>query len=133
MQRLRRYRDCLALLMTVAVTCNIILAMLCCAPIGSAHSAAYGEGDLFASVICISVKRTLPDQPEPSGHRSLHSDCLRCLGPSSIALEAPVPAVVASAGLPLAGEQTNDTPPSSPLNPSHFAFAEPVSRGPPAV
>jgi len=130
MSILRRYRDYLAWLMSVAVACNIILAMVCCAPIGLAHSGAPGEA--LAGVLCTSggLPASNPDGPSPGGHRSLHAQCVMCShGPGGSLASLPV-SVGTDVFAVLNGEAIAFQPEAF-RGTSHFAFAEPSNRGPP--
>lgn len=132
MRHLRRHRDFLAWLMSVAVSCNIILAMVCCAPIGGAHGSQWADGDAFGSALCTSgaLKNPNWDGQRVPSHTSLHSDCVLCS-------HAPGSGNLASAGpgeFALPGFDTSQQlafPPEAQRAASHFAFAEPMSRGPP--
>jgi hypothetical protein len=132
MRPLRRHRDFLAWLMSVAVSCNIILAMMCCAPINLRHSSGSLEADGIASVLCTTggLRPLTPDGKLPSGHQPLHSQCVLCShGPGGLHV---APEVAANAYLvPLAQDQAIVFQPGAPLAPSYFVFAEPTSRGPP--
>ena len=81
---LRRHRDFLAWLMSVAVSCNIILAMVCCAPVNGGHGSGRDASGAFAGSLCISgsltsgPKSLAPDGEPGSGHKALHSDCVLC-------------------------------------------------------
>jgi Protein of unknown function (DUF2946) len=132
MRPLRRHRDFLAWLMSVAVSCNIILAMICCAPINLRHSSGGPEGEAIAGVLCTTggLRPTAPDGKPPSGHQPLHSQCVLCshgLGGSHVPLLKTAdfaPDIIANV-LPVFFQF------EAALAPSHFAFAEPTSRGPP--
>ncbi len=132
MRPLRRHRDFLAWLMSVAVSCNIILAMLCCAPIGRAHQSGPGTGDEFASVLCTAggLKSLTSDGQRPSGHKMLHSECVMCSHAPGGLHGAP-PMAANAVLVPVAQGQGVIFQPGASLAPSYFAFAEPSSRGPP--
>ncbi len=131
MRPLRRHRDFLAWLMSVAVTCNIILAMVCCAPINPSHAGGFADGDGLASVLCTTGGlKSLAGGEQPAGHNQLHSDCLQCShapGGSHV----PPPLSAASVLIFLDGTEPATFAPEPPLAASYFAFADPTSRGPP--
>ena len=134
MRHLRRQRDFLAWLMSVAVSCNIILAMLCCTPLGMAHDG--GPGDDFAGVLCTTggtsggLKAATPDGQQPVGHKTLHSQCVLCSQAPGGSL-APVPAPIDDQVFAANTGRNIAFAPEALLPSSHFAFAEPSSRGPP--
>ena len=134
MRHLRRQRDFLAWLMSVAVSCNIILAMLCCTPLGMAHGG--GPGDDFTGVLCTTgatasgLQAATPDGQQPSGHKTLHSQCVLC-GHAPGGSLAPVPAPIDAQLFAANTGQNIAFGPEALLPSSHFAFAEPSSRGPP--
>ena len=131
MRPLRRHREFLAWLMSVAVTCNIILAMVCCAPVAVSHAIEAGA-DAFAGVLCTvgGVKAATPDGQTPVSHKGKHSECVLCahaFGGSHIPLIASAIAGLAA----LAGMQFATFAREAPLGASYFTFAKPSSRGPP--